>query len=94
MKAEPLIDERHVLDEDTFVEIVIWRLPRPARGSSHRFKYRLALVRGGICVLRYDNEAGKGDHRHVRNVEEPYAFADTDTLLADFWRDVEIWSRR
>ena len=94
MKAEPLIDERHVLDEDTFVEIVIWRLPRQARGSSHRFKYRLALVRGGICVLRYDNEAGKGDHRHVRNVEEPYAFADTDTLLADFWRDVEIWSRR
>jgi hypothetical protein len=94
MKAEPLIDERHVLDEDTFVEIVVWRLPRPARGSSHRFKYRLALVRGGICVLRYDNEAGKGDHRHVRNVEEPYAFADTDTLLADFWRDVEIWSRR
>ena len=94
MKAEPLIDERHVLDEDTFVELVIWRLPRPARGSSHRFKYRLALVRDGICVLRYDNEAGKGDHRHVRNVEEPYAFADADTLLADFWRDVEIGSRR
>ena len=94
MKAEPLIDERHVLDEDTFAEIVIWRLPRPARGSSHRFKYRLALVRDGICVVRYDNEAGKGDHRHVRNVEEPYAFTDTDTLLADFWRDVEIWSRR
>jgi hypothetical protein len=94
MKAEPLIDERHVLDEDTFVEIVVWRLPRPARGSSHRFKYRLALVRDGVCVLRYDNEAGKGDHRHVRNVEEPYAFTDAETLLADFWRDVEIWSRR
>jgi hypothetical protein len=94
MKAEPLIDERHVLDEDTFVEVVVWRLPRPARGSSHRFKYRLALVRNGVCVLRYDNEAGKGDHRHVRNLEESYAFADTETLLADFWRDVEIWSRR
>jgi hypothetical protein len=35
MKAEPLIDERHVLDEDTFVEIIIWRLPRPARVSSN-----------------------------------------------------------
>jgi hypothetical protein len=52
------------------------------------------LVRDGVCVLRYDNEAGKGDHRHVRNVEEPYAFTDAETLLADFWRDVEIWSRR
>jgi len=94
MKAEPLIDERHVLDEDTFVEIVVWRLPRPVRGSAHRFKYRLALVRDGVCVLRYDNEAGKGDHRHVINVEEPYAFTDADKLLADFWRDVEIGSRR
>jgi Family of unknown function (DUF6516) len=45
----------------------------------------------GICVLRYDNEAGKGDHRHVSEKEEPYRFSDTDTLLADFWRDVEKW---
>jgi len=57
-------------------------------GSRHRFKYRLALVRDGVCMLRYDNEAGKGDHRHFGNTEERYAFTDTDTLLADFWRDV------
>ena len=93
MKAEPLIDERHVLDADTFVEIVVWRLPRPMRGSTHRFKYRLALVHGGVCVLRYDNEVGKGDHRHMRTVEERYTFVDPDTLLADFWRDVATWRR-
>ncbi len=91
MKAEPLIDERHVLDADTFVEIVVWRLPRPARGAAHRFKYRLALVHKEVCVLRYDNEAGKGDHRHIRGSEKPYAFSDPDTLLEDFWRDVEDW---
>ena len=88
MKAELLIDERHVLDDSTFAEIVVWQVPRSVRGSRHRFKYRLALVRSGICVLRYDNEAGKGDHRHFGNVEERYAFTDTDALLADFWRDV------
>ena len=93
MKAELLIDERHVLDPGMFVEIVVWRLPRPARGSTHRFKYRLALVVDGACVLRYDNEAGKGDHRHAGNAEAPYSFADPDTLLADFWRDVEEWRR-
>jgi Family of unknown function (DUF6516) len=60
-------------------------------GSNHPFKYRLALVVDGICVLRYDNEAGKGDHRHVDHEEQAYSFADTDTLLADFWRDVEEW---
>jgi Family of unknown function (DUF6516) len=92
MRAEPLMDERHALDEATFAEIVIWRLPRPLSGSRHSFKYRLALVRNGVCVLRYDNEAGKGDHRHVRERQTPYRFADLDTLLADFWADVE--SRR
>ena len=93
MKAELLIDERHVLDARAFAEIVVWRLQRPARGSVHPFKYRLALVVDGVCVLRYDNETGKGDHRHVQGSEEPYDFADPDKLLADFWREVEGWRR-
>ena len=91
MHAELLIDERHVLDARTFVEIIVWRLPRAVRGSAHRYKYRLALVVDGICVLRYDNEAGKGDHRHIRNSEEPYRFTRPETLLADFWHEVEEW---
>jgi hypothetical protein len=93
MKAERLLDERYVLDARTFVEIVIWQLPRPARGSAHPFKYRLALVVDDICVLRYDNEAGKGDHRHDGDNEQFYRFIDTDTLLADFWQDIEKWRR-
>ncbi len=91
MDAELLIDERHVLDDKSFVEIVVWQVPRPVRGSNHRFKYRLALIHEGVCVLRYDNEAGKGDHRHAGEAETPYAFTDADRLLADFWRDVASW---
>jgi Family of unknown function (DUF6516) len=93
MDAEPLMNERHVLDTATFVEIVIWQLPQPLRGSGHRFKYRLALVSHGVCVLRYDNEAGKGDHRHTQGKERPYTLTDPDALLADFWSDVEQWRR-
>jgi hypothetical protein len=59
MKAEALAHERHVLAEDAFAEIVIWRIPHPAKGSTHRFKYRLALVVAGECALRYDNERAK-----------------------------------
>ena len=91
MKAEILLRERHVLAEDTFVEIVVWRVPRALRGSSHRFKYRMALIVGGECVLRYDNEAGKGDHRHLDGAEAAYSFQDAATLVADFWSDVEKW---
>ena len=93
MKAELLMNERHVLDARTFVEIVVWRLDRPVRGSIHRFKYRLALVADSVCVLRYDNEAGKGDHRHIGRVAKLYKFVDPETLLVDFWNDVEAWRR-
>ena len=94
MKAMVLIDERHVIGEDAFVEIVVWQVPRPVRRSTHQLKYRLALVAAGECVLRYDNEAGKGDHRHVGGEEAPYAFHGYERLLADFWSDVEAWRRR
>jgi hypothetical protein len=39
--------------------------------------------------LRHDNEAGKGDHRHVRDRETGYRFKNAEQLLADFWSDVE-----
>ena len=94
MAAELMIDERHVLAEDAFVEIVVWRLPRVVPASVHRFKYRLALIEGGECVLRYDNEAGKGDHRHEGEVEQPYHFTTPEALLAAFWSDVEARRRR
>ncbi|MDA8049119.1 MAG: DUF6516 family protein [Rhodospirillales bacterium] len=69
---------------DAFVELLIWQLPRRLPGSDHRYKYRMALVKQGVCVVRYDNEAGKGDHRHVGEREEPYEFVDVDTLIRDF----------
>jgi hypothetical protein len=94
MKATVLLDERHVIAEDAFVEIVVWRVPQPLRGSHHALKYRLALVARGECVLRYDNEAGKGDHRHVGQRQADYEFRSYERLLQDFWADVEAWKRR
>ncbi len=94
MKAGLVLRERFDLADDAFVEIVIWSLPRRLPGSLHHFKYRLALMSAGNCVLRYDNEAGKGDHKHIGRREYPYAFADIETLQADFWTDVDIWLKR
>ncbi len=91
MKADPLFRERRIIAGDAFVELVVWRLPAPVPGSAHPFKYRLALVVDGTCILRYDNEAGKGDHRHAGNQQTPYTFITPEQLLADFWRDVERW---
>jgi hypothetical protein len=91
VRARSIIDDRHNLDEKSFAEIVVWEVPRPVRGSAHRYKYRLALVIDDVCVLRYDNEAGKGDHRHFGDGEESYVFSGLPTLISDFWRDVGHW---
>jgi len=91
MKAELLSRERHVLDEALFAEFVVWRLPRSLKGSAHRFKYRLALVAGGICVLRFDNETGKGDHLHRGNRQAAYEFVSPEKLIEDFWAEVDKW---
>ena len=91
MKATLLLHERQSLTETAFIEVVIWHVPSPVAGSGHHYKCTLALVAEGSCVLRYDNEAGKGDHKHVANREAAYRFIDLVTLRADFWNDVDTW---
>jgi hypothetical protein len=91
MNAEIILNERHIISENTLVEMVVWRLPSSLSGSHHGLKYRLALVVNGHCVMRYDNEAGKGDHKHVGNDEIPYTFTTSQALLDDFWNVVDNW---
>jgi hypothetical protein len=91
MKAQLLLRERYVVRDDAFAEIVVWRTPKSVRGSTHSLKYSLAFIVNGACVLRYDNEAGKGDHKHLGEVEARYAFTSPEQLLQDFWRDVDEW---
>jgi hypothetical protein len=93
MKATELLRRRIPYTEAAFAELVLWRLPAPLPGLAHSYKYRLAYVVRGVCVLRYDNESGKGDHRHFRNKECLYVFDDVDKLLADFQRDIERINR-
>ena len=92
MKAVALIRRRVVLAEDAFAEVAIWRVSQPVSPSRHGFKYRLAYVVASQCVLRYDNERGKGDHRHVGTVETPYVFSTPDQLMADFNADIARWN--
>lgn len=89
MKATQIIKSRTVLDENSFIDMAVWHLPEPVLGSEHPFKYRLALVVGGECVMRYDNERGKGDHKHINGLEVKTTFTTLEKLLDDFVSDVE-----
>jgi len=64
----------------------------PVVPSGHLFKYLLAYVVAAECVLRYDNEFGKGDHRHFDEEEVQYAFSTPDQLMADFNADIARWN--
>ena len=92
MKAKLVFDRRIVLSEGVFAELVLWEVPSPVPASRHGFKYRLALIANGVCVLRYDNESGKGDHVHIGKAERSYVFVDVDRLIADFMADVKRWN--
>ena len=71
------------------IEGVIWEVQEPLLPSEHRIKYRLAYIVDGKRIVGYDNERGKGDHRHLRGRELPYVFVDVPTLIRDFLRDVK-----
>jgi hypothetical protein len=93
MKATLMLRRRVADANGGFAEYVIWLLPKPVLPSTHAFKYRLAYVAGQKCVIRYDNELGKGDHRHFGARERPYSFSSPTQLIADFEADIARWNR-
>lgn len=91
MKAVLVMDDRYPQGDSAFVAIRVFKLTESLPGSRHMLKYSLAYVVDGVCVLRFDNETGKGDHIHRNGKEAPYSFASLDKLLVDFWTAVDNW---
>ena len=90
MQAKLIYQEKHVYADGAIREMVLWQLPHKTTENSHGLKYRLYYgLTDGTCVVRYDNETGKGDHVHKRDLEEPYQFRDVETLVADFLQDIK-----
>lgn len=92
MKATELVRTRIAYSSTAFADLVLWRVLNSVEGSRHTFKYRLAYVVNDVCVLRYDNEVGKGDHRHFGDGESRYRFTTVDQLIADFQTDIARWN--
>ena len=91
MTAVPLARSKEVRDDGCIVEIVIWQVPEPVPPCTHHYKYRLYFGADGVSRVRYDNERGKGDHRHIGDEEFDYVFISVEQLIDDFRFDVEHW---
>jgi hypothetical protein len=88
-RAKLLFTEKRVFEDGTLYEVIIWAVPVPVPPATHGYKYRLFYGRPGQRVISYDNERGKGDHKHIRGTEVPYQFVSISVLLDDFKTDVE-----
>jgi hypothetical protein len=89
MKAKKLLDSKHAFDDGAIQQLVIWNLPKPVFGSQHHYKYSLYYGKNGERIVGYDNERGKGDHKHIHGQEYPYTFSGLDVLVRDFLDDVK-----
>jgi hypothetical protein len=75
MKAKPIYREKYIYGDGAIREMVIWQLPEKSADKPSGLTYRLYFgLSDGTCLVRYDNETGKGDHRHFQDGEDPYRF--------------------
>ena len=89
MQAARIFYDKVVLPDDSILEMSIWRLPETSKERPHGLKYSLFYGREGKRLVGYDNERGKGDHKHVGDKETRYRFLSVEQLVADFLADVE-----
>ena len=69
MPAVELMNRRIQIADNAFATIRILQVAPAILGSKHQYKYSLAYIVEGVCVMRYNNERGKGDHKHIGDRE-------------------------
>lgn len=86
--ATLILDRKFMLDDGRIIQMKVWRLPERSVERPHGLKCSLFFGRPGERIIGYDNEAGKGDHRHHGPREERYHFSTLEALIRDFEADV------
>lgn len=89
-KATVVAHEKRVLPNGLMIERVIdpWPAPTTERPPGYKHRWYCGGSKG-CCLVRYDNETGKGDHGHRQGQEYPCLFVSLARLLADFDHDVD-----
>ena len=88
-KAEKILDVRNAFDDGSFLIIRVWRVADPVPASAHWFKYSFFYGRPGERLVLFGNERGKGEHKHIGDVESRYVFESVEKLTADFMAEVQ-----
>ena len=87
--AKPILRSKIIHSNGDIEELVIWKLSENTKDFPLGIKYRLYYgASDGKCLVRYDNEKGKGDHKHILGKEYPYKFKSVEQLIQDFIDDI------
>ena len=86
--AQLLFYRKRRYDDGGILEMKIWRVSSEVPGSLHLLQYSLFYGTDRARLVGYDNERGKGDHRHFGDREDSYFFVSPERLMADFLEDV------
>jgi hypothetical protein len=87
-RAVLLLHRKRIYDDGGVLELKLWTVPSEVPGSERRLRYSLYYGERGYRLVGYDNERGKGDHRHYAEQEEPYSFSGVRRLVVDILNDV------
>jgi Family of unknown function (DUF6516) len=87
-RARLIFSDRRRYDDGAIMMMRILEVPSPVHPSTHLLKYSLFYGYPGRRLVLYDNERGKGDHKHVKGKEENYRFVSAERLIEDFFADV------
>jgi hypothetical protein len=88
MDAALIIRDRRILADGAIIEVVVWRVPTPVPPTTHGVKYRLFYGKNSQRIVGFDNERGKGDHKHILGVETSYDFTTLAQLLDNFEAEI------
>ncbi|MBI5195445.1 MAG: hypothetical protein HZA10_03885 [Nitrospirae bacterium] len=88
MDVDLLFYRKNIEPDGNIIEMKIWKVPH-SKDKPHRLKYSLAFIREGKRVVGYDNAEMRGDHKHYKDTVSSYYFEDIETLIKDFYGDVE-----
>lgn len=85
-----MLRQKDYFEDGSFVEMKVWCVSEPVPPSEHRYKYSLVYIAEGRRVLGYDNERGKGDHRHKGDTEKAVRFDSMAELVERFIDEVRL----
>ncbi len=90
VQAEKLLDVRQVFGDGGILALRLWRVSQPVPPATHLFRYALFYGPRRQQAVLFENERGKGNHKHIREVESPYVFTTPERLVEDFLAAVRV----